>query len=491
MKTKASAIIRFPFSASLSKVHWTSLFSAPLSKVHWTFFIFVTGILPAFSQVDTLWWRQREPTYYYWDDHYAERCGGACAGVNKQCGAMIVARYCYIDTCLRVIGAAAPITRYFSRTPYSLSLLDTVWSHRVAEYFMLYEATDSSFDLLAQARYDTTTPRYRMHFPAVDPDSTQICVGAMPLEQNPLVYEAYFDKPIVVRDSFYVAATYNNNDAVYNEDSMCYIPLPYDETVYYRIGGNGPCQEDYDLFKMKFTNPYDRTEDLSEYHQHLRQLYGLGWFWISQANGLDVQYMPLFPIFDTTGLDIHGYRWYGECDTVRRLRLLRTGEGNAYISWAADTAARWWEVSYGPSGITPEEGLRDTLQTSLACIRDLHPGTEYVAYVRGRCKDDTRSPWSNPIAFSLSDNGAAHQPDQTMVDRNTHIMPNPTRGIATVFSSFRISTIEIYNTGGALVKTLRVNSNGAEIDATNLAAGTYIIRVRTAGGDTAKRLVKK
>ena len=48
--TKAMRFYRQLFSASLSKVHWTSfLFSASLSKVHWTFFISV-GYMSHLSQ---------------------------------------------------------------------------------------------------------------------------------------------------------------------------------------------------------------------------------------------------------------------------------------------------------------------------------------------------------------------------------------------------------------------------------------------------------
>ena len=355
---------------------------------------------------------------------------------------------------------------------------------------MLYEATDSSFDLLTQARYDNTVPRYRMHFPAVCRGSYDDSLYYTP-DQNPFVYEAYFDKPYVVRDSFYVAVTYNNNDAIFNEDSMKYQYLPYGETMYYQIGGNGPCQEDYDLLKIRYTNPFDRTDDLDPIFEFLRQQYAMGWVWVSMANGFDVQYMPLFPIFDTTGLDIHGYRWYGECDTVRGLRLLRIEDGKAYISWTPYTLARWWEISYGPVGTTPENGTRDSSQTSMVCLENLQAGTEYVVYVRGRCKDDTRSPWSSFITFYMSDNETITLPEQTVVDRNTHVMPNPTGGLATIFSSFRISTIEVYSSAGSLVKTMQVHSNGAEFNASNLPAGTYILRIRTSHGDTAKRLVKQ
>ena len=180
-------------------------------------------------------------------------------------------------------------------------------------------------------------------------------------------------------------------------------------------------------------------------------------------------------------------------ELVDRLELLarRIEDGKAYISWAADTLARWWEISYGPVGTSPENGTRDSTQTTMVCLENLQVGTEYVVYVRGRCKDDTRSPWSSFITFYMSDNETITLPEQTVVDRNTHVMPNPTGGLATIFSSFRISTIEVYTSTGSLVKTMQVHSNGAEFNASNLPAGTYILRIRTSHGDTAKRLVKQ
>ncbi|MBQ9473222.1 MAG: T9SS type A sorting domain-containing protein [Bacteroidales bacterium] len=449
---------------------------------------------PAFSQVDTLQWRQREPTFYYWDDHYADVCGNTVASPVNAFIQRIYARHCYVDTTLKVIGVAAPVTTTRFR-PGFRGVDDTVWSHRFPEYFLLYEATDTSFDSITEARYDTNRPRYRMFFPNVTSNSyLEEVNGELPLEQAPFVYEAYFDKPYLVRDSFYVGRTSNNNGYIYNEATRRYEAIPYYITVYYNVQNGPSCLPDSNLIKLRYTNPYDRTDTFDDYQRGMRMrwLYERGWIYAYEPSTPgNNNYSPIFPIFDTTGLDIHGYRWYGECDTVRGLRLLRIEDGKAYISWAADTLARWWEISYGPVGTSPENGTRDSTQTTMVCLENLQVGTEYVVYVRGRCKDDTRSPWSSFITFYMSDNETITLPEQTVVDRNTHVMPNPTGGLATIFSSFRISTIEVYTSTGSLVKTMQVHSNGAEFNASNLPAGTYILRIRTSHGDTAKRLVKQ
>ncbi|MBQ9473095.1 MAG: T9SS type A sorting domain-containing protein, partial [Bacteroidales bacterium] len=77
-----------------------------------------------------------------------------------------------------------------------------------------------------------------------------------------------------------------------------------------------------------------------------------------------------------------------------------------------------------------------------------------------------------------------------IVDRHTHVMPNPTGGMTSVVSGFKISTIEVYNTAGSLVMTFKINANIGAIDVTKLPSGTYILRIHTTHGATPQRLVK-
>ena len=442
----------------------------------------VLAAVCAMAQVDTLAWRQREPTFYYWDNHFADCYSGGITSNYSDRVSVITARRCYIDTTLKVIGIASPV---MIRKPSAGSIFhigDTVMSHRLPEYFQLYEATDSSFDLLAEVRYDTAHPRYRMALPSVwDLDEQW-----EPLEEYPYVYEAYFDKPYLVRDSFYVAFTTYNNDIFYNESTMQYEGRRYYPTIYYQIAFNPVDGLLSDNFKLKYTNPFDRycpnfPEDLLYYQQSYRR----GWFYSVWS----IDFIPIFPIFDTTGLDIHGFRWIGGCDTIRTFHLLYIDSGRAYLSWNAGPKARWWDVSYGPSGTTPERGTKIQQHTSMVCLDSLQGGRRYVVYVRERCRDDTRGPWSDSVSFYMPASSGIQQPEASIVECSTHLIPNPASGPVTVISGFRLEAVEVYTVAGTLVETIGLKANTGVIDTSRWPKGAYILRIRTSHGDTAKRLV--
>jgi hypothetical protein len=163
--------------------------------------------------------------------------------------------------------------------------------------------------------------------------------------------------------------------------------------------------------------------------------------------------------------------------------------GTAYLSWNAGQYARWWEVSYGRRGIRPEEGMRDTVQHSFIRLEGLQPDSQYVVYVRERCREDTRSPWSQPFAFRMPHVSDESIPQKTVVDIHTHLIPNPASGPVTVISGFRIEAVEVYTVAGTLVETIGLKANTGVIDTSRWPKGAYILRIRTSHGDTAKRLV--
>ena len=444
----------------------------------------------SFSQVDTLQWGQREPTYYYWDNHWADCYGNAEGWVFKYDASVIIARYCYIDTSLRVIGVAGIPSKEIPSAAAPEHYRYTADSMRLPEYFQLYETSDSAeMILLAEARWDTNKPRYRMRFPRMYDEIVGGFWDLRPYNRTPYVYEAYFDSAITVHDSFFVAGTTYNNDWFFNDSTGHYEYGYYYPAVYYGVS-TSEYQYAFDRIKIKFTNPLDRDTNPDIYVQDIQRDYNLGWYDLGDYHREGEDFICLFPIFDTTGLDIHGFRWIGQCDTVRKLRLLYIENGKAYITWHSTAYSLWWEVAYGPEGSAPEDCARDTSHSSIFCMEHLRPGERYVVYVRERCQDDTRGPWGDYITLTMPESNVSIQPEQTDVDLHTHIMPNPTDGITTVISGFKMSSIEVYNTAGALVESVKVNANTGMVDLSKLPSGTYILRINTNHGDTAKRVVK-
>lgn len=446
-----------------------------------TLFLAFTLLLaiPLFSQVDTLQMNQYEPTYYYWGDHWYTYYGNPVPTVlfPGEGPSMIIARRCYVDTFLRVIGVAAPsaILIPLPDSHYS-KIKDTTTTNRMPEYFQIYEAEDTGMRLMAEARWDTNHPRHCMWLPPVHQLQWVDTVS-----QIPYVYEAYFENPVVVRDSFYVAATTYNNDFFFNSQTGHYEGYYYYQMTYFFTSSRTPGSND--VYKARLTNPMELDTNPDATTRMLQEWYDSGWFYVP---AIDMgRFMALFPIFDTSSVVIQGH----SCDSVRDLRI-SMADGNAYVYWCADTSVIWWELSYGAPGVQPEDGTRDTFGTSLACLSSLPPGRQYDVYVRGCCQNDMCGPWTGPLSFTMAGSSDVTSPSQSIVDRHTHVMPNPTGGMTSVVSGFKISTIEVYNTAGSLVMTFKINANTGAIDVTNLPLGTYILRIHTTHGATTQRLVK-
>lgn len=80
---------------------------------------------------------------------------------------------------------------------------------------------------------------------------------------------------------------------------------------------------------------------------------------------------------------------------------------------------------------------------------------------------------------------------QPMIEQNTMLFPNPTNGKATLFSSFNIRHIEIYNINGTLLDERRINATTTEIDLSDYPKGTYLVTIHTAAGTITKQIVKQ
>ena len=113
------------------------------------------------AQFDTLNIGDRDPTFYYWDtnwwDHYylnypearADSCmwyGFSTGGGGLQ---PEVARYCYTDTSLRIIGIAAAAN--LRSSTLDLDTVQDVFKYLQPEYYNLYEVDPATNDLVLLA----------------------------------------------------------------------------------------------------------------------------------------------------------------------------------------------------------------------------------------------------------------------------------------------------------------------------------------------------
>ena len=460
-----------------------------MKKVIFIISIFVS--VYASAQRYTLQFGQRECTFYYWGQHWIDCCTkGSLRGKSFVDDVpSIYLRHCDTPDSLKVIGVAAACRPLGS--PYLRgSVYDTV--NRLPEYFQLYDAGARGPVLLAETRWDTATPRYQILYWNSTTDNTGNplwFVDTMP------IYEAFFDTPVVVTDSFYVGGTTNNDIYHYDEATRQYIPYLYQQkpTEYtalymYDMDDQQACPmtpRDYYLCKR---NPYAYRNTGDDCVNRIYSHCDTNWHYYKTVC-FKYAWLCFFPIIDTAGLGFDGFQWLPGigCDTVRTFRLLYIEGQRAYLSWSANRDALSYEVSYGPEGTTPEQGTKVQLGTSMVCLDSLEPGRRYVAYVRAHCADNAKSPWTEGVYFRMPTGNSID--DASLASRFTEVMPNPATTQATVISSFTINRIEVYTAAGQHVLTTEPKANAAALDLSTLSAGTYLLRIQTSAGDTAKKLV--
>ena len=461
--------------------------------------LLATGMC-ASAQIDTLHIGDREPTYYYWDtnwwDHYftGGRQWNSTFTVSHEICKSEVARYCYVDTSLRVIGIAAAIDILFNynNPPLDRDDEETILNRMVPEYLRLYEVDSLTDEMILIDQVEWTNKLAPRH---------KIAAGYYPgggeLLEN--LYELYFDSAITVHDSFYVAMTGNNNyrrenysldlafalmiaTKIVNRDSISaqWGPKPYHFRRKMHLLNN----RNYDYFY---------GENDTNWHIYFKNFNDA----ISPATipALDLnQYMCIFPIIDTSRIIPPP-----ACHTPNGLTTVYAEAGVATLMWSGGNADHW-ELSLCTDGCEPEEGSITQWNSLAATLQGLDTAQWYEARVRAVCSHDDSiyySDWSDSLRFYMpgSNGGSGGGTDptgiETTADRYTYVMPNPASGNVTVASSFRIGDVELLDLNGKSHLRTTVDGLSAALDISSLPAGTYIVRITTSAGTAYKKLVVK
>ena len=459
------------------------------------------------SQVTYLHVGDRLPNLYYWDtnwwDYYhlykpviagdashQEFWGERNPYMHE--GKVEAARYFYIDSSLTIIGVAAAIradtTRLerndlgqvvnhngYSYSYYDTLYVDTSMANREDEYFRLYKPIGDSMELLAEALWDTKVPPRFM-----------ICVGkTFPsntlhwTEQFAPLYEAYFANPVTVSDSFYVSNTANNN---------------------YKIFHNGKWRKAHPFTIMYFTEQSHSTGifDTAYYGPkpgNVRWRYHmLGGVnetgdtnWHGSYKPIGGSFRNIFPIFDTS----RATAWVMDsCTAPKYLELIDNTWEYTTIAWNMGTNSLW-EMAVRRDSDTWDNAVTTQHTANFATLTGLDTAEWYVVRVRAICDSGRVSPWSNSMKFYVPGNTATHGTEriETVVDRYTHLIPNPAHGQVRVLSSFFLNTVEIYTLNGRLVERRTADGIAMDLDLSGYTPGVYIVRIVTPRGTAFKKLV--
>ena len=388
-----------------------------------------------------------------------------------------VVQYNYTDspTGVKIVGLSAVIHRESGDV--------LTYPMNPPEYLLLYDASTDTFELKAMVQWEETDtagrPFYEYMSNAVSSDyQPHIYSGS----GAPLIrlFDHYFDKPIVLYDSFYVGAT---------SRFWLYSPL---EAI-------PPSQSRY---TTHITESFPDTNYLISlwkiyHHSSLGGTYiPYQWHWVMSDQFLMV--LPIIEVVDTSFANAP------ECPRVSGLFLRGNYTDTVTLQWEQDSLHREFELSYGRDGIAPEDGtiVRLNNTTRWQFTDTAYCDTPMVAYLRTVCREYDTLRWSDwssmrwQLHYERPADTTQHEEievpdDRSDLSRFVRLMPNPASGSVVVMSSYGIDGLEVYDVRGNRVLEHKVEGRGRSVgfDVTGWTKGTYVVLVHTPTGIATKRLV--
>ena len=398
--------------------------------------------------IDTIW--NRAPTYYYqyWFDSLDCRPTG-----KPQCGKDIgfgrnaeVAKYNYTDSALTIIGVAAVVcvekASTFDPNPSEDPGYPPVIIDGWAEQMKLYKPTDTGMVLLASRSYSVLDTAHWMRLFFTNAYPNPVGMRYMP------VFEAYFDEPVIVTDSFYVATTnHYGGDTLRRTVTCIYRHEP--------IGLYASCWPQYYMIRI------DYGSRLVWQHKHDSYV----WF--------------IFPIIDTV---------QPVCEVPLGLHVNGQDSTGVHLVWDSAEHNRSWVVAYGRANADPESYAEQPCATTDFAIAGLVPGVEYAARVRAVCfEDDTYSDWSDTIRFVREGDVGIDTLDD--LHARVSLRPNPAHSSIAVTADATIKSIEIFDMQGHRLLSRRVYGKRAKIAVGNWPKGSYIVHTNTTLGTNIQKMV--
>ena len=422
------------------------------------------------------------------------------------------ARYFYTDSTLTIIGVAAAIEadtvrydeihhRWINRN-YTWKYADTSIANREPEYFCLYKPDGDTMILLAKAEWDTKEPVKYM-----------ICVGKeydckWDYTANAQVYfyveyfaplrETYFASPITVTDSFYLSYTRNNNYRVFHDGK---VKMAHPGTIIYGTHQPGVGYNSTTHYGPRPGNARYRFHLIDEYNYPIDENdTPADTNWHTYFSPVGSGFINVFPIFDTS----RATTWITDsCTAPTYVALNDASWEDTLISWGLGENMHWaviewnfgsnslWEMAVKRLGDSWDNAETTQCTANFATLTGLDTAQWYAVRVRAVCDSDRYSPWSDSIKFYVPANTAMHGTEriETVVDRYTHLIPNPAHGQVRVLSSFFLNSVEIYTLNGRLVERRSADGITLDLDLSGYTPGIYLVRIVTPKGTALKKLV--
>ena len=160
------------------------------------------------SYGDTIDFMPRQPNYYYndwWVTPWVDTSDGILYhGYASEC----FLRYNYTDRPLKIVGLAAALFVLRNTPPWGL-VFDSM---ETDEYLLLCDARPDTFVRVEQVQWNITDSHHYIQittYPGYVDYGADCCRNGSPTEIVLPLYTYYFDKPVIVNDSFYIGNTDN------------------------------------------------------------------------------------------------------------------------------------------------------------------------------------------------------------------------------------------------------------------------------------------
>ena len=311
------------------------------------------------------------------------------------------------------------------------------------------------------------------------------------------LYEAMFDKPVVVEDSFVVAGTALNNDGSfgwvtipawerYQPTWMWMWLFDHSPTRYWMVKSFGLRDSTNTVMwrkyrhhewkriasnKLYITRHSEWANDTVPRIRHADSLFGYGY--------LSFLIFPIIdPDFDTL---------IEHCQPVENVRVASSNDTSATLIWDASNSERW-EVRYGIMGMDWEDYFEVNTTVPTATLTGLQTGLQYRVFVRGWCAcDSSWGEWVEGRRFTPQRREGVESPGN--LGRFTRLVPNPAREVVNVLSSYRMERIAVYDLNGRKVVEQEADGISAIVDVSMLPKGTYITAIYLPHGVATKKLM--
>ena len=159
-----------------------------------------------------------------------------------------------------------------------------------------------------------------------------------------------------------------------------------------------------------------------------------------------------------------------------------SGSNSVFLRWQRGNNHLGWQLAYGPTGTAPENCTTLDFSSPISTILNLSPDTQYVAYLRARCRfaRDEWGPWSDPVTLNTTEGI-----DETQLAGMITLSPNPATQTVMVESPLPMTLLEAYDEKGALMTSTATPT----LDVSRWPTGVYLLRIYTPQGVAVKKLL--